>query len=201
VFGEDGLGLVGPDLSISPAALQRAREFIDFASQFFAPGTLVNYGRFRGVGNPADVDGSLLAYTSVFQELADYAAPRQVRLVLEPVSRNEVNFIHSTQEGLAMVRRVERPNFGIMLDTYHMHHEDVDIIESLIEAGRLCWHIHFSDSNRCYPGSADIAFDLVITALNRLGYNGYVGLEIKPWPNPDLAARNSIEYLRTFIPS
>lgn len=200
VFGEDNLGLVGSDLHTDPAALERAQEFIDFAAAYFAPGTLVNIGRFRGTGDPARPEASLEAYVKAFQQVADYAAPRKVRLILEPVTRGEVNFIHSTQDGLRMVQWVGRPNFGVMLDTYHMDREDGNLIDSLVEAGPLCWHMHFSDSNRCYPGSADIAFDRVVSVLNQIGYQGYVGMEIKVWPDADAAARNSIEYLRQFIP-
>lgn len=201
VFGEDGLGLVGPELEMVPAAFERAREFVDFAHAFFQPGVLINLGRFRGPGNPEKPAESLQAYESAFQQIADYAQPRQVRLILEPVSRNEVTFFHSTQDGLAMARRVNRPNFGVMLDTYHMHREDANLIDSLHEAGTLCWHMHFSDSNRCHPGSGEIRFEEVAKALNAIGYDGYAGLEIKPWPTPDLAASNAIDYLRTFIPA
>jgi sugar phosphate isomerase/epimerase len=200
VFGDEKLGLVRPDLQIDPDAMQRAKEFVNFAGTYFEPGTMINFGRFRGLADPSRPEESIEVYTTAFQQIADYAASTQVRLILEPVSKSEVNFLHSSQDGLQMVRMVDRPNFGVMLDTYHMQREDKDILESLHEAGPLCWHMHFSDSNRCYPGSADIPFDRVVETLNRIGYEGYVGTEIKNWPDSETAARNSITYLRRWIP-
>jgi len=203
IFGEDGLGLVGPELQVNPAALYRLKELIDFIAEFFGPGKMVNIGRSRGVGDPARPVESLAAYAQAFQELADYAQPRQVRLVLEPITQTEVNFIFSTQDGLRMVEQVGRPNFGLMLDTYHMHHQDADLYASFrqaLEAGK-CWHIHFSDSNRCWPGSGDLNYERIVQALNENGYQGYVSTEIRPWPDPDTSAASSIASIRRYIPA
>jgi sugar phosphate isomerase/epimerase len=201
IYGEDRLGLVGPDLKIDPAAVARLEEFIDFAALHFGPGTLVNIGRSRGPGNPLDPEKSLGLYREAFQALADYALPQGVRLILEPINRDEVSFIHSTQDGLRMARWVDRPNFGLMLDTYHMHREDPDLFESFREAAGCFWHVHFSDANRRWPGNSHIDFGRIVRVLNETGFDGFVSLEIEPWPGPDEAARFSIDYLRRFIPS
>ena len=200
VFGEDHLGLVKPDLHIDPEAVTRIKEFIDLAA-FLGAGTLVNIGRSRGLGDPQQKEATMHAAAEAIQDLSDYARPAQVRIVLEPINRLEVRYIHSTQDGVELVRMVNRPNFGLMLDTYHMFLEDVDMVASLFEAAPYCWHIHISDSTRGYPGSGEIRFDRVIAALNDSGFNGFTGTEIRPWPDPDSAARLSIEYLRKLIPA
>jgi len=199
VFGEDHLGLVTPAGQIDPLAVARLKEFIDLAAMF-GEGTLVNIGRSRGLGDPQRVEATLHAAAEALQELSDYARPSQVRVILEPINRKETSYIHSTLDGVKLVRQVNRPNFGLMLDTYHMYLEDTDMIASLYEAAPFCWHMHISDSNRCYPGSGEIQFDRVIAALNDFGFNGFAGTEIKPWPDPDSAARLSIEYLRKLVP-
>jgi sugar phosphate isomerase/epimerase len=199
VFGEDHLGLVTPELQIDPIAVARLKEFIDLAA-WLGPGTLVNIGRSRGLGDPQRKEATLHTAAAAIQELSDYARPMQVRIILEPVNRKEARYVHSTREGIELVHQVNRPNFGLMLDTYHMYLEDTDMIASLYDAAPFCWHLHISDSNRCYPGSGAIQFDRVIAALNDLGFNGFIGTEIQPWPDPDSAARLSIEYLRKLVP-
>ena len=206
IFGEDQLGLLQPDLSNNLAAVVRMKEFVDFAAGF-GPGTMVNIGRSRGVGDVNQMEKTLRVAASVFQELSDYANPRGVRFILEPIRHQEVNFIHSTLDGLDMARRVDRPNFGLMLDTYHMNLEDPDMFSALREATPKLWHVHFSDSNRCWPGNAEIDFPHVIDVLNEIGFGqntaflSYISTEIKPWPDPDAAARLPIEFLRKFIPA
>ncbi len=200
MWGEDQLGLVTPELEIDRRAVARLKQFIDLAA-LIGPGTLVNIGRSRGLGDPQRLEATLQTAAEAIQELADYAIPGQVRIILEPITRKEVRYILSTLDGVDLVRRVNRPNFGLMLDTYHMYLEDADMIASLHEAAPYCWHVHISDSNRCYPGSGEIHFERVIAALNEIGFNGFVGTEIRAWPDPDSAARLSIEYLRKLIPA
>jgi sugar phosphate isomerase/epimerase len=88
-----------------------------------------------------------------------------------------------------------------MLDVYHMNIEDVDIYDSIREAEASCWFVHFADNNRRWPGSAHLNFEKIVNTLNEIGYDGFVSLEILPWPDPDAAARSSIKSLRQFIPS
>jgi sugar phosphate isomerase/epimerase len=199
MFGEDSLGLLLPNLTINQMAIDRMKEYIDYCDAYPESGLMINIGRSRGVGDPEQLDATYSKFASAVQELADYALPKNVRFILEPVSRNEVNFIHTTQDGLRIVEMVNRPNFGLMVDTYHMHHEDVDLIESFYEAAPYIWHVHFSDSNRRHPGSGAIDYDKVVIALKDIGYEGYVSLEIQPWPDPVSSAGRSIEYLRQFI--
>lgn len=200
VYGEDGLGLVGPDPETCRQAMARLKSFVDFAAAYFREGTLVNIGRSRGPGYPNDAAGTLARMEEAFQELADYALPYGVRLVLEPINVHQASYIHTSQDGMAMVERVDRPNFGLMLDVYHMNIEDVDIYDSFREAGRLCWFVHLADNNRKWPGSAHLDFEWIISVLNVIGYDGYVSLEILPWPDPDTAARSAIASLRRYIP-
>ena len=200
VYGEDGLGLVGPDPEICQQGMARLKSFVDFAAAHFGEGTLVNIGRSRGPGFPGDAARTLEQMAAAFGELADYALPRGVRLILEPINMHQANYVHTSQDGIAMVNRVNRPNFGLMLDVYHMNIEDVDIYDSIREAGEQCWFAHFTDNNRKWPGSAHLDFEQIIKALNEIGYDGYVSLEILPWPDSDTAARSSIEFLRRYIP-
>ena len=200
VFGEDKLGLLNADATLNREAMERLKEFVDFAASYFEPGLPVNIGRSRGQGNPAQSEKSLEAFAAAFRELADYALPKRVRLTLEPITGLLVKFIVTTQDGVAMCRRVNRPNFGLMLDVYHMNIEDVDIYQSFRDAKDYCWLVHVCDNNRKWPGSAHLDFARIITTLNEIGYEGFVSTEMLPWPNPDTAARAAIESLRRFIP-
>ena len=195
VFGEDQLGLVGPDAEICRQAMERLKGFVDFAATHFGAGTLVNIGRSRGPGYPNDPATTLDKMEVAFRELAEYAEPHGVKLILEPINVHQVNHIHTSQDGLEMVKRVNHPNFGLMLDVYHMNIEDVDIYDSFREAGDLCWFVHFADNNRKWPGSAHLDFEQIVRVLNEIGYQGYVSLEILPWPDPDTAAQASIDHL------
>ena len=200
VWGEDKLGLVNADATLNPEAMKRMKEIVDFAAGFSQPGLPVNIGRSRGQGDPGQPEKSLAAYGAAFRELADHALPRKVRLTLEPITATLIKFVLSTQDGIEMCRRVDRPNFGLMLDVYHMNIEDVNIYQSFHEAKDYCWLVHVCDKNRRYPGSAHLDFARIIAALDEIGYDGFVSTEMLPWPDPDTSAWAAIEHLRRFIP-
>jgi len=200
LWGEDKLGLVNPDLTVNQAAASRFRELIDFASASFGPGTPINIGRVRGDADPARPEASLEVFAKVFRELAEYASPRGIRLLLEPITINQVPFITTTQDGITMANRVGRSNFGLMLDVYHMNIEDVSIEDSFREAREYCGHVHVCDNNRKWPGSAHLDFGSILAVLDEIGYSGFVSTEIQPWPDPDTAAQCSLLSLRRFVP-
>ncbi len=200
VYGEDQLGLVTPDLKTDPAAFARMQQIIIFAAGLSPQGCLVNIGRSRGPADPHRPEDSLRAYETAFRALAEFAAGYQVRLILEPVTRAQVNFIHSTSDGLELVRRVNHPHFGLMLDTYHVNLEDEHLLDAFRAAAGVTWLVHFSDDNRNWPGNSGIDFPGVIRVLDETGFAGFVSTEIAPWPDPDTAARSSILYLRKYIP-
>jgi len=199
MWGEDRLGLVGPHPEVCRQAMQRLKAMVDLAAEF-GPGTMLNIGRSRGRADEADLDGSWRRTVAALRELADYALPQGVRLVLEPINHYEANMILTTQDGMQMCRDVDRPNLGLILDVYHMNIEDVNVYDSLREAKQYLWHVHFSDNNRKWPGNAHLDFPGVIATLRELGYAGYVSAEILPWPDPETAGRSTIEYLRQYIP-
>ncbi len=200
VWGEDKLGLVNGDASLNREAMSRLKAFVDFAADHFDPWVPVNIGRSRGQGDPSQREKSLKAYETAFRELADYALPKKVRLTLEPITATLIKFILTTQDGVEMCRRVDRPNFGLMLDVYHMNIEDVDLYRSIRDAKDYCWLVHVCDNNRKWPGSAHLDFAGIIRALNEIWYEGFVSTEMLPWPDPDTSARKAIEFLRRFIP-
>ena len=200
VWGEDNLGLVNTDATLNREAMKRMKEIVDFAAAYFKAGVPVNIGRSRGQGDPGQPEKSLAAYETAFRELADYALPKQVRLTLEPITATLIKFVLTTQDGIEMCRRVDRPNFGLMLDVYHMNIEDVDIYQSFRDAKDYCWLVHVCDNNRRWPGSAHLDFGKIIAALNEIGYDGFISTEMLPWPDPDTSARAAIEHLRRFIP-
>jgi len=86
-----------------------------------------------------------------------------------------------------------------MLDSYHMNIEDIDIYESIRQAKPYLWFVHFTDNNRLWPGSAHLDFERMVAVLEEIHYEGFVSLEILPWPDPDTAAKSSINSLRRYI--
>ncbi|MBC7189085.1 sugar phosphate isomerase/epimerase, partial [Candidatus Aerophobetes bacterium] len=65
--------------------------------------------------------------------------------------------------------------------------------------GSLIGYVHLVDSNRWAPGYGHINFREIVSALKKVGYRGYVALEVFPLPDPDTAAKKGIENARRLL--
>ncbi len=170
---------------------------IDLAAQL---GAMVNIGRARGFIEPGEPPRDARhRFLDVAGELCEYARARAVRLLLEPVNRYEINFIHSLAEAAELLAEAGRPNLALMPDVFHMNIEDRAIGGELERFARHVAYVHLADSNRLAPGQGHLDFDEIFSALRRIGYNGWASVEILPKPDADTAARQAIEFLRPYL--
>ena len=64
---------------------------------------------------------------------------------------------------------------------------------------KMIGHVHVTDSDRYYPGHAQIDFYPVIEALYDVGYTGQVAFEISPLPDAETAAKRGLGYLAAIL--
>ncbi|MDY0290047.1 MAG: sugar phosphate isomerase/epimerase family protein [Sphaerochaeta sp.] len=167
--------------------------FIDLASDF---GGLVNIGRTRGSISGRDPQLCEDLFMDMAHLVADYAEKRGVELILEPVNRYEIDFINNLDECTALLKKVNRKNFSMMPDVFHMNIEDPHIGESLIRNKEYVRYIHFADTNRHAPGDGHMDWDEIFSALTTIGYNGWTTAEILPFPDPETAAKRTVAFLK-----
>ena len=111
---------------------------------------MVTIGSFRGRASQVDGDarGRL---AEILYRAAEAAAPRGVRLALEPLNRYESDLIDNHDEGLAFIQQVNHPSLGLLLDTYHVN------IEEILLDGTLC-------GGRWQPGGYSTSTSATTTA-------------------------------------
>ena len=195
VFAGLGLSFTDPDPQRRTRVRAIFEEFIDLATEF---GRLVNIGRVRGrLGD--DPAGAEARFVEMARNLCDYAAPKGVGLILEPVNRYEIDFINSLPEGADLMRAVDRPNMKLMPDVFHMNIEDVTVGGELRRHIEHVAYVHLADSNRLAPGRGHTDFADVFGQLQQAGFDGWCSVEILPKPDPDAAARQAVEYLKPFV--
>jgi sugar phosphate isomerase/epimerase len=169
---------------------------IDLAADF---GKMVNIGRVRGRIGDDGYEKAESRFIDMARELCDYAGPKNVNLILEPVNRYEINFINSVEEGVGLMKKVNRPNMKLMPDVFHMNIEDKTIGGELEKNIGYVAYIHLADSNRLAPGQGHTDFGDIFKCLKRAGYAGWTSVEILPKPDPDTAAKQAAEFLLPLI--
>ena len=79
---------------------------------------------------------------------------------------------------LALVETVDSPYLRMNLDLYHAQIGEGNLIALLERALPFVGEIQVADvPGRCEPGTGEINYPAIATALDRLGYQGVVGLE------------------------
>jgi len=195
-----GLTLLNADSARSSLAKRRLTEMIDLAEALAAP--IVTIGGFRGRLS-ANLENGKAYLVDILREACVYAEKKSVRLAVEPLNRYENELVNNAAQGLEFIREVDHPSLGLLLDTFHVNIEESSWTEPfrmLMEAGKL-WHVHLGDNNRLPPGKGMIDFRAIVQTLQEIGYTDYLSAELLAKPDPDSAARDTLEYMRSILAS
>jgi hydroxypyruvate isomerase len=88
---------------------------------------------------------------------------------------------------LALVEAVGHPNVRMMLDLYHAQIGEGNLIELIRRCGDAIGEVQVADvPGRCEPGTGEINYSAIATALRHMGFNGTVGMEA--WASGDSGA-------------
>ena len=113
---------------------------------------------------------------------ADAAAEHDIEVVVEAVNtfENGPYLLWTTEQAVEFVGSVERA-VRIQHDFYHMQRMEGNLVANLREHIGAIGHIQIADSpGRGEPGTGEIHYPFVLGELEKLGYDGYVGLEYNP---------------------
>ena len=193
--GYDSLSLMSDDPAVRAQAIIRLREFIDLGEYL---GSKIIIGSMKGkIPQAEDYEKHEAYCITGLKTIMEYAEQKNVMVVLEAINRYETNFLNTAGQANDFTKKIGSKLLKVHIDTFHMNIEEPNICESIEKYGDIIGHVHFADSNRWYPGAGHIDFMAVLNSLDKIGYQGYAAMECLPHPEPDIAAKHGIEYLRS----
>jgi sugar phosphate isomerase/epimerase len=113
-----------------------------------------------------------------FRKPVKRAEERAVTICFEPLTAKETNFINSADEAIRFAQQLRSPNMKIILDVKAMCAETKPIPQIIRESWPHFAHFHANDKNLKGPGSGDMDFKPIATALKAVGYAGFVSVEV-----------------------
>ena len=87
----------------------------------------------------------------------------------------------------------------LLADLFHMNIEEQNLPKSLVINAQNIGHVHFADSNRKPVGFGHTKIDPIATALKEINYQGFLSAEAFAWPNPETAAKQTIDSFNKFF--
>jgi hydroxypyruvate isomerase len=184
------------------------KKMIDLCAEYRVPNVIAFTGyQWRDVNDPGagEIGREEGAANTVrgLRELARYAEPRSVTVVLEQLStRDDTHPMkgHPGYQGndmdycAAIIREVGSANAKLLFDVYHCAIMNGDVIRRLRQYRDLLGHIHVAG----VPGRAElddcqeIHFPAVMRALLDIGYTGFVGQEFIPTRDADASFAQAV---------
>jgi sugar phosphate isomerase/epimerase len=198
-----GLHLTTADARVRQQTIDYLRALIDFCAD--VSGRVMTFGspKQRNVEEGTDSDEARARMEEGFRACLPALEARGVTLCMEALPPPESNFIRTAAEAATMVRAVDHPHFRMMLDVKSMCAEPRPPAETIRQHagsahGRpILAHFHANDANRRGPGFGETDFRPILAALDEIGFDGYVSIEVFDYsPDPDTIAREGLRHLK-----
>lgn len=187
--------------SIDPGVQRRTTAYLialaqachDLGGSIMVFGSPAQRSLLPGVSREAAVTAAVETFRATLPALDDLG----VTICMEPLTRDETDFVITCDEALELVDRLGHPRFVLHLDVKAMASETVPMVELIRRHGATAGHFHANDPNRRGPGGGDVDFVPVFAALRQSGYNRWVSVEPFDYsPDPETVARESLSYMR-----
>ena len=153
-------------------------------------------GVFTGVA-PTEQEKQRAA--DVHRQAAVYAKKANLTLAVEFLNRFECYFLNTMADTVNHIKRVNCPNVGILMDTFHANIEEKDPVGCISQNIDTIKHVHISENDRGTPGKGHVDWPGTFRALRSGGYDDMLVIEAFGRAMPDLAATTSV--WRDFSPT
>jgi sugar phosphate isomerase/epimerase len=189
------LTLTDPDPEVRDKAYHFIHDILQVAGEFGAPAII---GSMQGRSSPnvplADARAHLLYHLC---GLGSQAIKYQTFVLYEPLNRYETDLFNTLGPAVEFVLKTN--HIKVLADLFHMNIEEFNTPAALRAAGHRIGHVHFVDSNRKPAGFGQMEYGPIAAALRDFGYTGYLSAEAFPYPDPESAARQTIETFRKYF--
>jgi sugar phosphate isomerase/epimerase len=196
------LSLLDPDPAARSRALALDRSRIQLAHRLGAMGVIevpmfgpCRFPEWAHTPGPHRQEDDLLV--EGLRALAPDLAATGVRILVEPLTKNETHYMNLQQHGARVIEEAGAPGVALLSDFYHMQMEEADIAQTLSRAGRHTAYVHLADgAQRTEPGSLPFDYRPGFRALKAHGFCGWLTMECKATDDPESALRRALAYIK-----
>jgi D-psicose/D-tagatose/L-ribulose 3-epimerase len=194
-----GLSITSADERVRRTTIDVARRLVDLCAALG--------GRVMVHGSPqqrrldaADPDGGRRRGEESFARIAEHAQAAGVTYCIEPLAREETDFVTTVAEAAAIVTRIGNPALRTMVDARAAALAEAlpvaELLDRWLPTG-MVQHVHVNDRSKLGPGQGQDRFAAVLASLGRHAYGGVVAVEPFEYrPDGAAAAARAIGYLR-----
>ena len=145
----------------------------------------------------------LKIFAEGLKKVKNIAEENNVKILVEP---EPSLLIENSEQFLRLMKTICSDYIKLNFDIGHFYCVKEDPSETILKLIDYIEHFHLSDIayNRVHyhliPGIGSINFEQVFDTIKKIGYNGFVTVELYPYQdNPIYVAKQAYNYLKVFI--
>lgn len=192
----EGLHISHSDPIVRSKTAEYLRELVSFADDIDCRTIVFGSPRQRNIQGMEKSQGWRLAQET-FRTCIKVLEDRDVTIGLEPLRHDMTNFINRAEEAALFIKAIGSDRIKLTLDVYAMTGEEDSPADTIRKNGKILVHFHANDDNERGPGTGRADYQGIKTALEDIGYDGYLSVEVFKFdPDPRTIAQGSLDFLR-----
>ena len=174
----EGFHLTTGDADVRKATSAYFQELVKLCYDLGGGVMVLGSPQQRNVPEGASMDEAYENAAEVLRAVVPTLEAYQIKLALEPLGREEGNFMNTQALGRRLRDMIDSDLVGLHLDVKAMSDETDDIAALIRENSDLMMHFHANDPNRQGPGMGHVDFRPIFEALSDVNYDGWVSVEV-----------------------
>jgi sugar phosphate isomerase/epimerase len=160
---------------------------------------VIGSGKARKIPEGMSYSDAEDRFVDILKIIGEEGARLGIRLAVEPLNRDETNFINTVGDAARIARRAELENVSALVDFYHFNREN-ESDEALLTVGNSIIHTHIAAprSRKMMPQNEDMP---TVThwaeLLKKINFNTAISIEAR-YENFEQDLREGLQYLAPF---
>jgi D-psicose/D-tagatose/L-ribulose 3-epimerase len=176
----EGLHFTTLDDQIRNKSIDYLNKLIDFCGDLNGEVMVFGSPAQRGTTSGLSIKESTNYFADGLAKVADHAKERDVKILIEPLSKNQTEVVNTVKEAVEVVKKINHPAISSMFDFHNTLDETEPKTELIEKYYEYIHHIHVQNMNGSVVMHDDIPVELisVIKKLKELKYNKWVSVEV-----------------------
>ena len=168
--------------TVDAATRSRTTDYLCLLAQLCSDlgGKIMVLGSPQQRNVPADqaMESAMENAAEVIGGAAEELARLGVQIAVEPLGREEGNFLNTTAEARQLLAMIDHPSVQLHLDVKAMSDEPTPVPQIIRDNADAMIHFHANDPNRRGPGMGEVDFVPIFETLRDVDYRGWVSVEV-----------------------
>ncbi len=197
LVGPEGLHITSPDEAVRARTRDYLCDLVQFGHDIGGQVMVVGSPKQRSYDMGVRRTEAWRWFAEAMAACASIPEAEGFTVCVEPLASSGTNLINRAVEARQMVSEIGLRNVRVILDVNSMWHEEESIPQAIRQTADLLAHFHANDPNQRGPGTGEVDFGPIMSALLAVNYQGYVSVEVFDFSiEPREHAAGSLTYLR-----